>query len=819
MTGIEAAAAYKITALLVVGTAILVSRNQTNNVPALDDADVQLSERGSRAPTVMGRDQVAPVFVWAGNTSIVKEKVSSGGKGSPSAEQDIFYQEGVHVLATSRNPRGLRTIRQNGEKIWEGYITPSSAPSGTQIDLGAEGTFEVRWGLSSDAADTWAGDPSRIDLESRFPGLARVNWRRKRIGQILSWPQFTYEFEATPEDPTGTLSDIEAWTVKDATPDDLDTINIYGVVGTGTTQYFVLPFNEDYLTKIFPGTDITINGVPTITNGQTYTVSSVFQSDLLTLNWTSLFPSQWSTNPCTSGNWTSALLSNFYKVVVVTVQESISSTANLSSGVICQSSLNNITNWSTPIGTGLVQLESSQSGANVGYCVSQLCFAPAPFGAGMDEDLWDMPSLKQLAERGDTEQYLTTVTVQQGNTWQDALNDLARDFGFFIVQSPVTGLLEFRLFRPDLVNVTEIPATALQGEPIERGQIISPGRTRRVVFSYGDRLNCYRDRTIELSDDGMPKYGGVVADEDVRITTTRDRESAIQSALRQEAVTFLDLSDIDVEIGFEGRRLGPGDFFRLPDEAEPRLILKSTVSDSLTGASHEATSSGYAALVSPLVLADAELTSGSATELAIDQYALWILPSALKVTAQTYEAVLLWTRSSSSEFQATLNLSVDNITYSPFSTESTVMTGGVLQDSLAASATTSNPQFEISGPDLANVQNLEALGATSQQQQLLVIGDFSTPSSVEVCSVASVNQISTTEATLGTLQRGLYATTDQAHPAGTPFFIVQTSSWNVIADPVFFQNAQLLYYKAQPLGSGTPPSIIDIQAQVVTPGA
>lgn len=789
---------------------ILLFRTKKTNAPKIDQPEVTTSERGSRTTYLIGRDEIAPVLTALGDEFIRKVPVNSGGKGSPSQTQDIFYQPGIHVLTASRKPRRLRKIRQNGETIWEGDLTPETSPSGTRIDLGDEGIFEIQWGGVNDAADDFATD--LVGIASRFDPLVRINWIEKRLGQVLSWPTLLYEVEVTPEDVTGVLASVDPWVLKDDFEDGLISFDIAAIASLGGSGFIALINQQDLgdssLANAFqPGQSILVNGLSSYADGTSFTIASVFDSSAGGMDFDILFPSLWVNNPCGPGTISQSKLSSL-KVTVISVLEAIPQAnweATPASCVVVSAG------FGPPIGQVVSAVESSESGANMGHAISQMLFAPKPLGLGIDTARWDLASLLRLAERARDEQYLTTVRLSNDSTVADAINDCGKDFGFFVVQNPDTGLLEFRLLRPDLVEVKTLPANALQGDPLEAGQNVSPNRPTTAVWAFNDRDNCYRDRTIELGDDGVARYGAVTGDTENRVTTTRDLDSATAAALRQEGASFVDLTDISAKVGFDGRRFGPGDFVQFPGELDPRLILRTLLnSDGEAGATHEATSSGYASQVSGLALALEPLTGADPTQLSIGQYRLWIMPAALQSTAQTYEAALLWTRGTGNEFQAILSLSLDDTTYAQFAAESNVVTGGVLQEDLAAGSLTGNELFTISGVDIGTVQNLEGTTSAVQQQQLLVIGD-------EVASVASVTLLSTDEARLGTLVRGLYSTTDTTHPAGTPFYIVQSSSWLPIADPAFFQLGQQLLYKAQPLGSGTPPSIVTILPQVVTP--
>ena len=819
MPAVKAAAAaksfmaFKLAATVMV-TAYSLNKLGRNNKDKVDQPKVQLSERGSPAPIMLGRDELPPILVWAGETQIKKESLNGGGKGgAPKSERDIYYQKGIHVVATARKPRRLRRIRQNGEVIWTGDIRPDGVPSGTVIDLGAEGAFEIQWGLLDDPVDGFAS--SALGVASRFAGFTRINWVEKRLGQVLSWPTLLYEFEVEPFDPTGALSDYDPWVLDSSDGNDYDLLALpeATVVEADSTSILVRrkfpspygPEDEvDLVSSLTAGTLIQLDGLPNLADGTLVTVQSAEAAG--------------SQNLGAAVGLTFADLDTAVEVARIFVTGlPVGYSEPATNATVTNGGPTAGTTYLVPIGGQMfARAETLESGANVGHVLSQLLFDQAPFGLGMDPSNWSLTSLVEVAKTAELENYFATITLSQGKTVSEAIGDILTDFGMALVQDSSSGLMTFKMFRPGAQTVVDIPEEALQGRPIAKTQTITPLRPRRVVFNYSAIENCYKNRTVELCDDGIVKYGGVVSDDSQAITTTRHRESAIAAANRREMLAFQDADTVTINVGYGGRRLGPGDFIRLPGEEEVLYIFRTILSDDEVSTRHEAANAAFAQQVSNFEPEDAGIGMGEVTDLSIPQYALWFPPAALQQTPQALEAMLLWTRGTGVEVQAVTSLSVAGLTYTTADSSTASVVGGVLTSDLSAVAT-SGVSFDIQGVDSDTVLNLEGTDTETQKQQLLVIGDFTDPSTVEVASVAGITLTTLTTADLGTLQRGLYSSTATLHPAGTQFFIVQDVAISTFTAPSFFQSGQEVFYKAQPLGAGATPPISTIAAQSTTP--
>lgn len=167
---------------------------------ARDDKPTTLADRGSYIPLVIGRRSIGYIFGWAGNRQVVPEVTgSTGGKGGGSSKktyQQIYREDGWHVLCVGP-ALALHAIRQGGVKIFDETIDSGSTPSGSIIDLGKEGAFQIFWGECDQAINTRLG--AGIGINSQWPHICSVYWISKRLGPSARWDTIDYEIEVTPQ--------------------------------------------------------------------------------------------------------------------------------------------------------------------------------------------------------------------------------------------------------------------------------------------------------------------------------------------------------------------------------------------------------------------------------------------------------------------------------------------------------------------------------------------------------------------------------------------------------------------------------------------
>ena len=193
--GVVAAAIFVVGGLLFLARLLLQKPPGAPDGLGEDDPSL-ISTRGAWIPVYYGtRITARTVIGWAGNRTTTKESVGGGGGkgggGGGDVKQTIYFEEVWHQLGVGPATT-LHEIRFNGKIVWQGPINSTNTPSGTEIDLGKEGTFRIFWGEADQPVNTDLGDASRIGVTSRWPRLCYIYWTKMRYGTSPSQPQVQY---------------------------------------------------------------------------------------------------------------------------------------------------------------------------------------------------------------------------------------------------------------------------------------------------------------------------------------------------------------------------------------------------------------------------------------------------------------------------------------------------------------------------------------------------------------------------------------------------------------------------------------------------
>ena len=190
-------------AALLLARLLLKPKNRPKNQNE-DETPTTLSGRGMRLPYPIGRQLIGYGFGWAGDdqAEAIEEPVegSGGGKGSvvggspPAPTQTIWYMPAWHQLCPGIVTK-LISIEDNGQITWQPDVplTPANTPSGSTVDAGDLGTFEIYWGEDDQPVSEFLSDS--IGVRSRWPGMCYIVWTRARLGGSRAWPQRKYLVE------------------------------------------------------------------------------------------------------------------------------------------------------------------------------------------------------------------------------------------------------------------------------------------------------------------------------------------------------------------------------------------------------------------------------------------------------------------------------------------------------------------------------------------------------------------------------------------------------------------------------------------------
>lgn len=173
-----------------------------------EDKPTTLATRGEYLPLVFGKRRIGYIFGWAGDRRVKKEGGGGKGGGGGGSGTKVWYESGWHQLGIGPGAK-LYAIYANGESIWEGPIDAATSPSGTTIDAGAEGSFTIYWGETTQPINTFLGSSSRMGISSRWPSMCYVLWQNKRLGSSPTWPQIEYVIEFGCENTSLTNSSFQ----------------------------------------------------------------------------------------------------------------------------------------------------------------------------------------------------------------------------------------------------------------------------------------------------------------------------------------------------------------------------------------------------------------------------------------------------------------------------------------------------------------------------------------------------------------------------------------------------------------------------------
>lgn len=607
-----------------------------------DDGLRSNATRGSYVPLVIGRARTGPLFAWVKDMTTFTLGVDSPsmfGKGGPKVPDPVsFREEALHVLAVGPGNR-LIAIYENGEKIWEGDVTPQSHPSGSSFTVvqtsgstTLTSTFKVYWGFPDDPA---ISSPSGMPL--RFAHAMKILWQPKDLGSSRNWGRLEYEYECPCYSQIATTkSEIplkvefstqwSAAAVWSPTPTRFPTrpalasrtgnltLNICGYDGdrkvllSWQDQYFEYDtiatlVNHPYrvpLAHLKPGTIICLYSatpatVPArIPAGYTSSMATILPQANTAFYFRVRFAEP---GPSIIDTF---LNPNDVEVRTVAVSldpvietESLISTLRegavpsiASASAFAFDGSHPGTGWDIRylnVRTGQCELsfeDVDTIGYNPVHIVDQLLFARFPYGAGKDRSEWDAQSIENAAAVLDTEALRGSVVVADGEGLESSLAAILQDIGMLTPFDPMTGKFAMRLVR-SVEDVPELPEAMVLTRPQLRN-IAGERRFDTIVFAFRDREHSYRQETIAEMDNGEFARFQTQKSTTVNIEATTDYSSAQAIARRRSQEVVGDLASAEFELGYGGALAVPGDVFRAPDIEDPSTVFRvSSVRDDI----------------------------------------------------------------------------------------------------------------------------------------------------------------------------------------------------------------------------------------------
>lgn len=173
-----------------------------------DDKPTPTARHGAYLPLVIGRRRVVPLFAWVGDRATTTTTETVGKASGQEVTTTNYTERAWHTLCIGPVDK-LHAIISNGERVFEGPITPTTDPSGSTITIPSFGAFKPYWGEDAQPIDPLI---SANVAASRYPRIASAVWGEpggstgKILGQIASWPSMEYEIEVRVNDSPLTAS-------------------------------------------------------------------------------------------------------------------------------------------------------------------------------------------------------------------------------------------------------------------------------------------------------------------------------------------------------------------------------------------------------------------------------------------------------------------------------------------------------------------------------------------------------------------------------------------------------------------------------------
>jgi len=710
-----------------------------------------LSERGAWIPRGHGGVfPVGPRLCAVGNRSVIKESVE-GGKGIfGGPKQEVILEDGWDVLAVGL-VTALHGIEVGGEFIFTGPITPTSHPSGTEVDLGKEGSFRIYWGEDIQPSDALVTELTTID--STWPFLCHVVWTGRRLGPSAVWADRRYHLEVQP---TGNhLAHTEPWVEPTVTLDG-PTDSIQGAVADADQDVGYLIVESGHVSRYLVGQPINL-----LSWGPSDGDYTVLRAEI------ALIP----------------FGSDDDGVDKFTQQGRIF----LEGGTL----------GATGSGTAQTYTVEKDNGANIAHAIADMLFEPAPQGLGRNKDRWDTDSLNDLAIDATTLDVRSSLTSRDGEEVNRVLARAMQDHATLLPLNPQSALCQFSMLRKPVALDFVFDEHDYHGLP-QITSLLGFKKVDRLVFSFKDRERNYDSMTLEVFDDGQAARADIYKARSVGIETCSHFDSASQLAELRKAEELSQRANFDVKFTGAARNLKPGmvgTIYGFDEVVRVISVVPNPLSEVVT-----------VTLVPDYWNVDIEaleiVNGGGIPE--FNKPAPDRIRDVVEVPEQllggfpnTQQVMVLRVRDNVSISGASIHLSRDNVTYSYWGEDTVYQTGGTLIDPLAADGerlVDTGPTYTQLGPDASIIKDFtgDDTSWTLGKQLAIIVSD----EGVEICYLKKSTVIGGDVRRLDGLIRARYGTQALNHPAGARIYITDPTVFTAPDDALLAQNVEL-FMKAQ----------------------
>ena len=734
-----------------------------------DDKPTTLAIRGAYSPYLIGRRRVGAVFGWAGNRNIVPESLGSGGKGGgggSSATQDIYYEDGWHQLCPGPAYR-LHKIWMDGAVIFTGPIDRNSHPSGSTIDIGKEGAFQIYWGEIDQPVNTYLGDSSRVGISSRWPHMCYVLWRQKRLGAQARWALIDYDIEVRIVAGGETVSG-SPWieSTRALSEDDFD-IDSFTAGAPGTAKIRIAGNHQ---------AEFVVGGFLKIADNSTAAVNRDFGIRSVVY-----VPRQPIYDDVDFWG---------YPIHVLTGYDPDHTDVYLSYAVAAASN----------DGTATPYISNEDDGVNPAHAVSRLLFEPWPHGMDLDPDDFDLTTLDDLAQLCIDENIPVSVFCQDGETAVNLLGTIMQDVGFGISWDVNRGQYVFRAARKELSSNVALVTKDMLLPPNPEINITHGVRpVDKMVFTFSDRETNFRDNTITVDDDTQADFLGQQRPQKIGIPSAISFEVANRISERRFQEGLGGGSTMRFTMSREARALVPGQVISVEGYPGAYRIERTEIDPTSGKVVVEAFGDVYGAEVSAFEL---EPGVGPNPSVSIPEpdlaAAVFEVPS--HVSPGVQQLIVARIRANMQTKGADIYISRDDSTYSHMGEDKSPYTGGTLTAEFAAGSKynlAQGPTIQALGPDIANVLDLSGDEISWRAGRQFALIDR------EIFYLQKVTALGGGLYRLDGLLRARFDTTQETHAADAPVFIFKNDVFRV--EDILLAPRVTLFTKPSPKATASIP--------------
>lgn len=321
----------------------------------------------------------------------------------------------------------------------------------------------------------------------------------------------------------------------------------------------------------------------------------------------------------------------------------------------------------------------SYRGVNGMHALLQLLAGGNEYGLGISK--CDRLSAAVVAQRCELEGLAFNFTIQNGDTVDKTIQGLLLDLG---VQMPDhKGLLLFQLTRHDDEAIPVLDDNVVLSPENEVNITLDENSTHRVVFTFKDKNNRYRDNDIKFDDDGFQDQNGRWNPQTIQIPSASDLTVAQTIANRRSHEIIGDNTSQRVDATRGAHLLFPGKRFK-DAIGTPFRITGVQRSTSVSKAVLDCILDAYSSSADVLILDEGNIAPQPASGAAVPDLAVtWFqVPDSITGGIGTEKMVVLRIRGHSGVSGAVVWISGDGSAYISVGHQDSASAGGPIESGI-----------------------------------------------------------------------------------------------------------------------------------------